>query len=35
MFYDELHPSEITSKVVAKEFVKVVTGGRSKYGSWL
>ena len=29
--YDELHPSERTSELVAEEFVKVVKG-ESKYG---
>jgi hypothetical protein len=27
MWYDELHPSEQTDRVVAREFVKVVKGG--------
>ena len=29
--YDELHPSERTSEIVANEFLKVVKG-ESKYG---
>jgi len=33
MWYDELHPSEQTDKIVAKEFVKVVEG-TSKYAAY-
>lgn len=33
MWYDELHPSNKTDEVIAKEFVKVVEGG-SKYAAY-
>ncbi|KAF2113362.1 hypothetical protein BDV96DRAFT_648327 [Lophiotrema nucula] len=33
LWYDELHPSEQTDRIIAKEFVKVV-GGESKYASY-
>ncbi|KAF1983326.1 carbohydrate esterase family 16 protein [Aulographum hederae CBS 113979] len=33
MWYDALHPSEQTSRIVAKEFAKVVRG-EGKWGSW-
>lgn len=33
MWYDELHPSEVTDKVIADEFVKVI-GGKSKYATY-
>ncbi|PLN85324.1 glycoside hydrolase [Aspergillus taichungensis] len=33
MWYDELHPSEVTDKVIADEFVKVIRG-KSKYATY-
>lgn len=33
MWYDELHPSEQTDRIVANEFLKVVKG-RSKYAEY-
>jgi hypothetical protein len=34
MWYDELHPSEQTNRIVAREFVNVV-GGQSVYASYI
>jgi hypothetical protein len=34
MWYDELHPSEQTDRVVAKEFIDVVTG-KSKWATYI
>jgi hypothetical protein len=33
MWYDELHPSEQTDRVIAREFVDVVKGG-SKWATY-